>query len=115
MRHARYVTYNAHPGTLLPVVGNHTGVITEEGMRFFRMRRDASDSKPNSGARLLSSWSSKGTSNLFLQSLSLAILHIPKGLGHLFMVTAVGIRLSAPISGLYVLLPALLETLLSLT
>ena len=37
----------------------------------------------------LSSWSSKGFSNFFLQSLSLANL---KGLGHLFMVTAASIR-----------------------
>ena len=34
-------------------------------------------------------WSSKGFSNFFLQSLSLANL---KGLGHLFMVTAASIR-----------------------
>ena len=37
----------------------------------------------------LSSWSSKGFSNSFLQSLSLANL---KGLGHLFLVTAASIR-----------------------
>ena len=49
------------------------------------MCQDAADSKPNAGARGLSSWSSKGLSNYFLESLSLAEL---KGLGHLFMVTA---------------------------
>ena len=56
-----------------------------------RMCRDAVDNKLNAIARAsgLSSWSSKGRSNFFLQSLSLADL---KGLGHLFMVTAASIR-----------------------
>ena len=58
-------------------------------IQFFRMRRDAADSKLNARASGLSSWSSKGLSNFFLQSLSLANL---KGLGHLFMVTAASIR-----------------------
>ena len=61
----------------------------KEGMQFFRMCRDAADNKLNARASDLSSWSSKGFSNFFLQSLSLANL---KGLGHLFMVTAASIR-----------------------
>ena len=45
--------------------------------------------KLNARASGLSSWSSKGFSNFFLQSLSLANL---KGLGNLFMVIAASIR-----------------------
>ena len=57
--------------------------------RNFGMCRDAVDSKLNTRASDLSSWSSKGFSNFFLKSLSLAN---PKGLGHFFMVTAASIR-----------------------
>ena len=69
-----------HPHTVLPFVVEHAGGhgINKEGMQFFRMCRDAVDSKLNTRASGLSSWSSKGFSNFFLQSLSLANL---KGLG----------------------------------
>jgi|TARA_B110000285_G_C15068790_1_gene586735 hypothetical protein len=87
MKHARYG--NVHPHTVLPFVVEHAGGINKEGMQFFRMCRDAADNKLNARASDLSSWSSKGFSNFFLQSLSLANL---KGLGHLFMVTAASIR-----------------------
>ena len=70
-----------HPHTVLPFVVEHAGGINKEGMQFFRMCRDAADNKLNARASDLSSWSSKGFSNFFLQSLSLANL---KGLGHLF-------------------------------
>ena len=42
-----------------------------------------------------STWSSRGVLNFFLQSLSLANL---KGLGHLYMVTAAGLR-AEPLDG----------------
>ena len=87
MKHARYG--NVHPHTVLPFVVEHAGGINKEGMQFYRMCRDAADNKLNTRASGLSSWSSKGFSNFFLQSLSLANL---KGLGHLFMVTAASIR-----------------------
>jgi len=87
MKHARYG--NAHPHTVVPVVVEHAGGINKEGMQFFRMCRDAAVNKPNTRASDLPSWSSKGFSTFFLQSLSLANL---KGLGHLFMVTAASIR-----------------------
>ena len=61
------------------------------GMQFFRMCRDAADSKPNTRAGDLPSWSSKGLSIFFLQSPPLAIANL-KGLGHLFMVAAASIR-----------------------
>ena len=83
MKHARYG--NVHPHTVLPFVVEHAGGINNEGMQFFRMCRDAADNKLNTRASDMSSWSSKGFSNCFLQSLSLANL---KGLGHLFVVTA---------------------------
>ena len=70
-------------------VVEHAGGINKEGRQFFRMCRDEVDNKLNTRASDLSSWSSKGFSNFFLQSLSLANL---KGLGHLFMVTAASIR-----------------------
>ena len=64
----------------------HAGGNNKEGMQFFGMCRD---NKLNARASDLPSWSSKGISNFFLQSLSLADLKGPnKGLGHLFMVTA---------------------------
>ena len=89
MKHARYG--NVHPRTVLPFVVEHAGGINEEGMQFVRMCRDAADNKLNTCTRAsdLSSWSSKGFSNFFLQSLSLANLIGP---GHLFMVTAASIR-----------------------
>ena len=51
------------------------GGINKEGMQFFKMRRDAADSKRNARVSDLSSWSSKGISNIFLQSPSLANLN----------------------------------------
>ena len=63
--------------------------IYKEGVQFFRMFRDAADSKLNTRASDLSCWSSKGFSNFFLQSLPFANL---KGLGHLCMVTAASVR-----------------------
>ena len=89
MMHARYGDVHMHPHTALPFVVEHACGINNEGMQFFRMRRDAADNKPNTRATNLPSWSSKGPSTFFLQSLSLANL---KGLGHLFMVTAASIR-----------------------
>ena len=77
------------PCSSIPFVFEHAGGINKEGMQFFRMCRDAADNKLNTRASNLSSWCSKGFSNFFLQSLSLANL---KGLGHLFMVTAASIR-----------------------
>ena len=87
MKQSRYG--NAHPYTVLPFVVGHAGGINKEGMQFFRMCRDAADNELNARASGLSSWSSKGFSNSFLQSLPLANL---KGLGHLCMVTAASIR-----------------------
>ena len=50
----------------------HAGGINKdpEGMQFFRMCWDAADNKLNTRASGLSSWSSKGFSKFFLQSLS---------------------------------------------
>ena len=87
MAHARYG--NAHPHTVLPFVAEHAVGINKGGMQFFGMCRDASDSKLNTGASDLPSWSSKMPSNVFLQSLSFANLKV---LGHLSMVTAASIR-----------------------
>ena len=36
---------NMHPHTVLPFVVEHAGGINKEGMQFFRMCRDAADSK----------------------------------------------------------------------
>ena len=79
MKHARYG--NMHPHTALPFMVVHAGGINtlKEGMQFFRMCRDAADKKLNARASGLSSWSSKGFSKSFLQSLSLANLN---GLDH---------------------------------
>ena len=75
MMHARYG--DVHPQTVLPFVVEHAGgiMINKEGMQFFRMHPDAADSKINARASDLSSWSSKGLSNFFLQSSSFPILH----------------------------------------
>ena len=92
MKHARYgnVHPRAHTCTVLPFVVEHAGGINKEGMKFFRMCWDAADNKLNTRASDLPSWSSKGFSNFFLQSLSL-VANL-KGLGHLFMMTAASIR-----------------------
>ena len=78
-----------HPHTVLPFVVEHAGGINKEGMQFFRMCRDAADNKLNTRASDLSSWSSKGPSNFFLQSLPLANLW---GLGNLSVVAAASAR-----------------------
>ena len=52
----------------------YAGGISKEGTKFFRRCRDATDNKFNARASDLSSWSRKGFSNFFLQSLSLANL-----------------------------------------
>ena len=57
-----------HPHTVLPFVVEHAGSINKEGMQFFMMCRDAADNKLNTRASHLSSWSSKGFSNFFLQA-----------------------------------------------
>ena len=72
MKHSRYG--NVHPHAVLPFVVEHAGGINKEGMQFFSMCRDAADNKLNARASGLSSWSSKGSSSFFLQSLSLANL-----------------------------------------
>ena len=61
-----------HPRTVLPFMVEHAGGINnyKEGMKFFRMCRDAADNKLNTRASGLSSWPSKGLSDFFLQSLS---------------------------------------------
>ena len=53
MKHAR--CGNVHPHTVLPFVVEHmhAGGINKGGMQFFRMCRDAADSKPNARAVLL--------------------------------------------------------------
>ena len=90
MEHARYG--NVHPHTAMPFVVEHAGGINKGGMQLFRMCQDAADNKLNARASGLPSWSSKGPSHFFLQSLTLANL---KGLGHLFVVTAASIRAHA--------------------
>ena len=87
VKHARYGY--VHPHAVLPFVVEHAAGINKEGVQFCRMCQNTADSKLHARASGLSSWSSKGLSNFFLQSLSLANL---KGLGHLFMVTAASIR-----------------------
>ena len=74
MKHDRYGNVHRYPHTVLaalPFVVEHAGGINKGGMQFFRMCRDAADNKPNTRGSVLSSWSSKGFSNFFLQSLSL--------------------------------------------
>ena len=66
MKHARYG--NVHPHKVLPFVVEHAGGINKGGMQFSRICRDASDSKLSTRASGLSSWSSRGFSNFFLQS-----------------------------------------------
>ena len=88
MKHDRPRYGNVHPHTVLPVVIDHAGGINKEGVRFFRMCRDAAHSKLNTRASDMPSWSSKGFSNFRLQLLSFDNL---KGLGHLVVVTAASI------------------------
>ena len=63
MKHARYGDAHPHTVHVLPVVVGHAGGINKEGMQFFRMCRDAADSKPNARASDLPSQPSKGVSN----------------------------------------------------
>ena len=74
---------------MLPFVVEHAGSINKDGMEFFRRCRKKALNKLHVKETEASTWSSRGFSNFFLQSLSLANL---KGLGHLYMVTAAGLR-----------------------
>ena len=91
MKHARYGDVHPHMYTVPPFVVEHPGGTNKEGAQFSKMCRDTADNKLNTRVSDLSSWSSKGSSNFFLQSLSLANRYL-KGLGHLFMVTAASTR-----------------------
>ena len=53
---------NMHLHMVLPFVVEHAGGINKEGIQFFRMCWDATDSKLNARASGLPSWSSKGFS-----------------------------------------------------
>ena len=51
MKHARYG--DVHPHAVLPFVVAHAGGINKEGMQFFRMCRDAADSKLSTRASMI--------------------------------------------------------------
>ena len=80
---------NVLPHTMLPIVVEHVGGINKEGMELFRMCRKKALNKLHAKETEASTWSSRGVSNFFLQSLSLASR---KGLGHLHKVTVAGLR-----------------------
>ena len=63
---------NVLPHTMLPFVVEHAGGINKEGMGFFRRCRKKALNKLHMKETVASTWSSRGFSNFFLQSLSLA-------------------------------------------
>ena len=80
---------NVNPHVVLPFVVEHAGALGPEAMEHFRRCRKIAKNKLTNEQDSVSTWSSKGFSNFFLQSLSVANL---KGQGHFFMVAANIIR-----------------------
>ena len=80
---------HVNPHVVLPFVVEHAGALGKEAMGHFRRCRELVKNQLNSQQDSVSTWSSRGFSNYFLQALSVANL---KGLGHFFMVAASVIR-----------------------
>jgi len=80
---------NVNPHVVLPFVVEHAGALGPEAMEHFRRCRKIAKNKLTNEQDSVSTWSSKGFSNFFLQSISVANL---KGQGHFFMVAANIIR-----------------------
>ena len=77
------------PHVVLPFVVEHAGALGKDAMGNFRRCRTLVKNRLSHQQDAISTWSSRGFSNYFLQALSVANL---KGLGHFFMVAANAIR-----------------------
>ena len=76
---------NVQPHNVLPFVVEHAGALGKEAMEHFRRCRKLVSNKLTVHQSEISTWSSRGFSNFFLQALSVANV---KGLGHFFMIAA---------------------------
>ena len=74
---------------VLPFVVEHAGGLGKEAMQHFRRCRKLVKNKLSDQQDEVSTWSSRGFSNFFLQALSVANV---KGIGHFFMTAASVIR-----------------------
>ena len=74
---------------MLPFVVEHAGALGKEAMEHFRRCRGLVKNRLSAHQDSVSTWSSRGFSNYFLQALSVANL---KGIGHFFMLAANIIR-----------------------
>jgi len=82
---------HVNPHIVLPFVVEHAGALGKEAMEHFRHCRSLVKNRLSCYQDSVSTWSSRGFSNYFLQAFSVANL---KGLGHFFMVAASTIRAS---------------------
>ena len=80
---------DVNPHVVLPFVVEHAGALGKEAMEHFRRCRSLVKNCLSPQQDSVSTWSSLGFSNFFLQKLSVANL---KGLGHFFMIAASIIR-----------------------
>ena len=76
---------HVNPHVVLPFVVEHAGALGKDAMDHFRRCRKLVKNRLSPHQDEVSTWSSRGFSNFFLQAISVANL---KGIGHLFMVAA---------------------------
>ena len=82
---------NVAPDMVLPFVVEHAGALGKEAKELFQRCRKIAVNQLSPHQDEFSTWSSRGFSNYYLQTISVANL---KGLGHFFMTTAAPIRAS---------------------
>ena len=80
---------NVAPHAVLPFVVEHAGALGPAAMQHFQRCRRIAVNELAPQQDDVSTWSSRGFSNFYLQSLSVANC---KGLGHFFMVAACVLR-----------------------
>ena len=85
----RAVYGDVAPHVVLPFVVEHAGALGYEAMQHFRRCRRLAVNQLSPQLDEVSTWSSRGFSNYFLASLSVANC---KGLGHFFMSAAAILR-----------------------
>ena len=85
----RAVYGNVAPHVVLPFVVEHAGALGHAAMQHFKRCRRLATGQLSPQLDEVSTWSSRGFSNFFLASLSVANL---KGLGHFFMSSAAILR-----------------------
>ena len=90
-----YHNGNVAPHVVLPFVVDHAGALGKEAKELFQRCRKIAVNQLSPQLDEVSTWSSRGFSNYYLQTISVANLKgLGLGLGHFFMATVALIRAS---------------------